>query len=167
MLHQNPLDRIPRLHIDPHAKTPRTPYPAALHPLPLTQLPQGFTMTVTRIAGEAAEPADGAIARPRDVAEHIADCWRPAPTSGDDTREISLRLSFSRDGGVIGAPAVTYAKAGPDPVDREALRSSILAAVNACTPLRFTGGLGSAIAGLPFAIRFVALRRDPAFSQTP
>ena len=160
---------IPRLHINPRARVPRTPYPEALHPEQPLLLPQGFTMTVTRVIGQSDDRSEAAksasISRPRDIAETLADCWRPATPSDDQSREISLRLSFSRSGSVIGVPNITYAKAGPNQSDAAALRSSILSAVSACTPLRFTSDLGSAIAGLPFAIRFVALRHAPAQSS--
>ena len=167
VLRQNPLDRIPHLHANPHNRPLRMPYPEALHPAPFTPLPQGFTMVVTRAIGDAVREIalDPPIGRPRDIAERLADCWRPARPPDEESREVSMRLSFSRAGEVIGAPAITYSKAGPDPEDKTALRASLLSAVDACTPLRFTDGLGSAIAGLPFAIRFVALRHAPAPSQ--
>ena len=117
-------------------------------------------MTVERIAGLLNGRDARSIGRPRDIAEQLAECWSPPAPGEGETYEISLRLGFTRSGGVIGAPAVTYIKAGGG--DREALRRSILAAISACAPLRFTPDLGSAIAGRPFAIRFVATRAQPA-----
>ena len=65
-------------------------------------------------------------------------------------------MSFSRSGSIIGEPRITYVKAGRDEILRDAVRSSILSAVRACTPLRFTPAFGKAIAGRSFAIRFIA-----------
>jgi hypothetical protein len=151
---------LPRLHVHPNARSPHTPYPGALHPQTPILLPQGFTITVERIAG-APKPSDArSIGRPRDIAEQIADCWTPPAPGQGQTVEISLRLGFARSGHVIGPPSVTYVKA--EPQERDEVRRSILAAVSGCAPLRFTPDHGSAIAGRPFAIRFVATRAQPA-----
>ena len=58
---------------------------------------------------------------------------------------------------MIGAPRMTYATAGHGPPGRprdlsqgdRRLRS------DACAPLKFTDGLGGALAGRPIAIRYV------------
>lgn len=93
---------------------------------------------------------------PGDVARSIAACWHP-PHEGD---QIALRLSFRRDGSVLGKPRITYMKA-VDGIDGEAaLATSIYAAIAACGRLRFTPSLGAAIAGRTFLIRFVAPRKE-------
>jgi hypothetical protein len=56
---------------------------------------------------------------------------------------------------MIGAPRVTYASAGAPPAARDTYHDAILAALERCTPLPFTPGLGGAVAGRPVAIRFV------------
>ena len=164
-LHQNPLDRIPRLHTNPHATSPPTPYPQALHPLPVMPLSGGFTMTASHDVGAPGAAPSGTISSARAVADYLAACWTP-PDDGDSSPEVSLRLSFSRSGAVLGGPRVTYIKAGEGDSAGERVRASILAAVGGCAPLPFTADLGSAIAGQPFAIRFVALRHVPASPST-
>ena len=93
---------------------------------------------------------------PGDVARAIAACWHP-PHEGD---EITLRMSFRRDGSVFGKPRITYMKATDGPDGQAALATSIYEAIAACSPLRFTPSLGAAIAGRTFLIRFVAPRRE-------
>lgn len=93
---------------------------------------------------------------PRDVAHSISACWHP-PHDGD---EITLRMSFRRDGSVFGKPRITYMKASGGPDGQAVLANSIFAAIAACSPLRFTPALGAAIAGRVFLIRFVALRKE-------
>jgi hypothetical protein len=66
--------------------------------------------------------------------------------------EVTIRLSFSCDGAVIGVPRVTYISAAETEL-RKKVSASILAAVKACTPLAFTPSLGAAIAGRMLAIR--------------
>jgi hypothetical protein len=95
------------------------------------------------------------IDRPNGIPQHILACWSPpAGPSGDV--EVTVRISFSRAGDIVGQPRVTYVKAGSDETLRKAVSASILTAIQSCAPLRFTPGLGQAIAGRSFAIRFIA-----------
>ncbi len=96
-----------------------------------------------------------ALNRPGEIGPAIAACWR-APDLGD---EVTLRLSFRRDGSLFGRPRMTYVKAVGGADGEAALATSIFAALQACCPLRFTPALGAAIAGRTFLIRFVAPRR--------
>ena len=52
-------------------------------------------------------------------------------------------------------PRVTYATAGVPADTRAAYLKAINASLTACMPLKFTGGLGGALAGRPIAIRYV------------
>lgn len=88
-----------------------------------------------------------------DIAPRITACWTP-PNIGD---EITLRLSFTRNGVLAGRPRITFIKAASGSADGEAaLANSIFAALRDCTPLPFTPGLGSAVAGRVMTIRFIA-----------
>ncbi len=109
---------------------------------------QGFTMTV--IKQPSMQPR-GAIDRPRTVAERLAACWEP-PSRGV---EVTVRVAFHRNGTLIGEPRVTYVNSGAG-ADRVIVTRSMEKALARCLPLRFTADLGSAIAGRPFAIRFIA-----------
>ncbi len=111
----------------------------------------GLALLASAPAG--AEPAP--VNLPNDVPRAIAACWQP-PHEGD---EITLRMSFRRDGSVFGKPRITYMKAAGGPDGQADLANSLFAALKTCTPLRFTPSLGAAIAGRVFLIRFVAPRR--------
>lgn len=131
------------------------PYPGGAPGGERRDYPQGFTMTVERQPGERAPPGGGesrTIKEPRDIARQIARCWRPP--GARTASEVTIRLSFTRTGAVMSAPLVTYVSPGLG-TDREAVRASILAAVELCAPFEFTDGLGSAISGRPFTLRFV------------
>ena len=69
--------------------------------------------------------------------------------------QMSVRLSFKRNGQMIGAPRVTYTSPDAPPEARNLYHDAILAALDRCTPLRFSAGLGGALAGRPLAIRYV------------
>jgi len=159
-----PLDKLyPPPAVPPPPPSRATPAPA---PYPGGKLggerrnyPQGFTMTIERPAGERAPPGGGesrTIKEPRDIARQIARCW--TPPGARTASEVTIRLSFTRTGAVMSAPRVTYVSPGLG-TDREAVRSSILAAVERCAPFEFTDGLGSAISGRAFTLRFVAPAR--------
>lgn len=68
---------------------------------------------------------------------------------------MSVRFSFKRSGEIIASPRVTYATAGVAQSTRDIYRKAIDASLDACVPLKFTGGLGGALAGRPIAIRYV------------
>ena len=126
---------------------------------PPPPLPSGFVIIARQ--GEAAadcrtpEP----VATPHEASTRILSCWRPpAARSPDGDREVTLRVQFTRAGAPIGAPRIAYVKTRDGPQAREALAASVLDALHASAPLRFTKGLGSAIAGYQFAIRFIAAR---------
>ena len=91
-----------------------------------------------------------------DLFAALRSCWSPPPA--DDSREgmqMSVRFSFKRSGGMIGAPRVTYATSGVAQNTRETYRKAINSSLEACLPLKFTGALGGALAGRPIAIRYV------------
>ncbi len=94
-----------------------------------------------------------------DVFAALRSCW--VPPSKERARpgtQLSVRLSFKRNGELFGKPRVTYATPGIPGEVRQAYWDSVEAAVGRCTPLAFTKGLGGALAGRPFAIRFVDRR---------
>ena len=68
---------------------------------------------------------------------------------------MSVRFSFKRTGEIIAAPRLTFSTVGrPGRYPRHYLKA-INASLEACMPLKFTGGLGGALAGRPIAIRYV------------
>jgi hypothetical protein len=91
-----------------------------------------------------------------DLFAALRSCWSPPPTDiARPGMQISVRFSFKRSGEIIGAPRVTYATAGAPADVRAAYLKSINDSLETCVPLKFTGGLGGAVAGRPIAIRYV------------
>ena len=103
-----------------------------------------------------------------DLFAALRSCWSPPPS--DTAREgmqMSVRFSFKKTGEIIATPQVTYATAGV-PAD---IRATYLKAINdsltACMPLKFTSGLGGALAGRPIAIRYVDNRDSAKQAEKP
>src|SRR5882762_10804398 len=91
-----------------------------------------------------------------DLFAALRSCWSPPPA--DNAREgmqMSVRFSFKRTGAIIAAPRLTYATAGVSADTRVTYLKAINASLDACEPLKFTSGLGGALAGRPIAIRYV------------
>jgi hypothetical protein len=97
------------------------------------------------------ERRSGPVDLPPEVGPSIAACWR-APHQGD---QITVQLSFRRDGSIFGKPKINYVKP-MNGSSAQALTESILKALDACLPLQFTPGLADNIAGQVFVIRFIA-----------
>src|SRR3979490_2764640 len=103
-----------------------------------------------------------------DLFAALRSCWSPPPT--DTAREgmqMSVRFSFKRSGEIIAAPRLTYATAGVSADTRTIYLKGINASLDACEPLKFTSGLGGALAGRPIAIRYVDNRALGKQSGTP
>jgi hypothetical protein len=91
-----------------------------------------------------------------DLFAALRSCWSPPPA--DEAREgmqMSVLFSFKRSGEIIAAPRLTYSTREAPQQTRDLYRNAITASLDACMPLKFTGGLGGALAGRPIMIRYV------------
>ncbi len=103
-----------------------------------------------------------------DLFAALRACWSPPPAdSAREGMQMSVRFSFKRSGEMIGAPRVTFATAGVPADTRTTYLSAINASLDACLPLKFTGGLGGALAGRPIAIRYVDNRELGKQAEKP
>ena len=91
-----------------------------------------------------------------DLFAELRSCWSPPPQdAAREGMQMSVRFSFKRSGEMIGPPRVTFATAGVPADTRATYLKAINASLDACIPLKFTSGLGGALAGRPIAIRYV------------
>jgi hypothetical protein len=91
-----------------------------------------------------------------DLFAALRSCWTPPQgESAKEGMQMTVRFSFKRSGDMIGPPRVTFATAGAPADVRDTYFKAINASLGACVPLKFTGGLGGALAGRPIAIRYV------------
>ena len=91
-----------------------------------------------------------------DLFAALRSCW--SPPAADTAREgmqMSVRFSFKRTGEIIGTPRLSFATAGVPAKTRATYLQAINNSLATCTPLKFSGSLGGAIAGRPIAIRYV------------
>jgi hypothetical protein len=103
-----------------------------------------------------------------DLFAALRSCWSPPPAdSAREGMQMSVRFSFKRSGEIIAAPRLTFATAGVPADTRATYLKAINASLDACLPLKFTDGLGGALAGRPIAIRYVDNRELGKQSGTP
>ncbi|QWG21157.1 TonB C-terminal domain-containing protein [Bradyrhizobium sediminis] len=109
-------------------------------------------------------PAQGRLQRLdtiRDVFARLHSCWKPPPASRANPIDITVIVSFNREGAILGHPRITYESANATDNDRLAYRIAVMEALQRCTPLPFTEGLGGAVAGRPFAVPFRYRKKPP------
>src|SRR5712664_2208334 len=91
-----------------------------------------------------------------DLFAALRSCWSPPPPdAAREGMQMSVRFSFKRTGEIIATPRLTFATAGVSADTRATYLKAINASLDACEPLKFTSGLGGALAGRPIAIRYV------------
>src|SRR5213080_3780171 len=103
-----------------------------------------------------------------DLFAALRSCWSPPPADiARQGMQMTVRFSFKRSGEIIAVPRMTYASAGVPGDVRATYLKAINESLDACVPLKFTGGLGGALAGRPIAIRYVDNRDLGKQSGTP
>jgi hypothetical protein len=103
----------------------------------------------------SARAEQGEVNTLRDVFERLRTCWKPpSPMSANPGIDITVIVSFNRDGNIFGHPKITYESEQADDNDRLKYRIAVMEALQRCTPMPFTEGMGGAIAGRPLRILF-------------
>ena len=97
----------------------------------------------------------------RDVFAKLHSCWTPPPRSRANPIDITVVVSFNREGAILGRPKITHESEQASDNDRLIYRVAVMEALQRCTPLPLTEALGGAIAGRVFAIPF-RYRKKPS-----
>ena len=97
----------------------------------------------------------------KDVYAKLYSCWRPPPASRANPIDITVIVSFNREGAILGQPKITYESANAGDNDRIAYRIAVMETLQRCAPLPFTEALGGAVAGRPLAVTFRSRKRPP------
>jgi hypothetical protein len=111
-----------------------------------------------------AAPADAEQARLntlKDIFTAVSGCWKPPPPGQANPIDITVIVSFRRDGTILGHPRISYESTEATDNDRLQYRTAVMETLQRCTPLPFTEGLGGAVAGRPFTLSFKTRKRQP------
>jgi hypothetical protein len=96
----------------------------------------------------------------KDLGAALRACWTPPPLAQSRAgMQITVQLSFKRNGELLGSPRITFETAGATNDERLAYRIALAETLKRCTPLPFTAALGNAVAGRPFTMRFMDERK--------
>jgi hypothetical protein len=118
------------------------------------------SLLLSSISTGRAEP--GQVDNIKEAFERLRTCWKPPPASrANSDVEITVIVSFTRDGNILGRPKITYESENATDNDRLEYRIAVMETLQRCTPMPFTESMGGAIAGRPFAIRFQNRKRPP------
>ena len=98
----------------------------------------------------------------REVFAKLKTCWKPPPASlANPGIDITVIVSFNRNGDILGHPKITYESEQATDNDRLMYRIAVMEALQRCTPMPFSESMGGAVAGRPFAIPFRNRKRPP------
>ena len=98
----------------------------------------------------------------REALARLQACWEPPLASrANPNIDITVIVSFNRDGEILGQPKITYESEAATDNDRLMYRLAVVEALQRCTPMPFTTGMAGAVAGRPFAVRFHNRKHSP------
>jgi len=84
----------------------------------------------------------------------VRGCWQWPPLSATQSGiDLTVMLSFKRNGEIFGA-RITYETRFASAAERSLYHTALLAALQRCSPLPVSPGLGAAIAGRSMLFRF-------------
>ena len=100
--------------------------------------------------------AQALLTRLDQIGPALRACWSPPPLiDGAKNSDVTVRFALRADGSLHGEPRVTAASGLPEGPGRTLLVASAIRAIKKCTPLAISAGLGGAIAGRVFTLRFL------------
>jgi hypothetical protein len=114
----------------------------------------------TLSAGAAAQDSRARLNTLVELGAALRACW--IPPSIEQSRpgmQITVLMSFKRNGELLGQPRITFESAGASDDERSAYRVAVADMLKRCAPLPFTEGLGNAVAGRPFTMRLIDERK--------
>jgi hypothetical protein len=95
-------------------------------------------------------------------------CWiPPAIEQSRPGMQITVMMSFRRNGELLGQPRITFESADASDDERLAYRIAVADMLKRCAPLPFTEGLGNAVAGRPFTMRLIDERKLKQAENSP
>jgi hypothetical protein len=97
--------------------------------------------------------AEGEINTVHEIHAALRACWMP-PNDGAPTNiQVTIRVSFTRTGEVLGQPLITYESPNAYQDERDPIRAAVAATLKRCSPLPLSASLGEIIAGHPINVR--------------
>jgi hypothetical protein len=117
-------------------------------------------------SGASAQTRAAPVDNLKELFTRLGSCWRPPLAArADPGIDITVLVSFNRDGDILGKPRITFESEQATDSDRLMYRVAVMEALQRCTPIPFTAGMAGAIAGRPVTIRFHNRQPSPQPSE--
>jgi hypothetical protein len=89
-------------------------------------------------------------------------CWVPPPMEQSRLgMQITVLMSFRRNGELFGQPRITFQSREASETERLSYRIAVAQMLKQCASLPFTEALGNTVAGQPLTMTFVDDREQP------
>ena len=98
-----------------------------------------------------------------DIGMALETCWEgnlPPLAQARPGMMLTVMLTFKRNGEILGEPRFTFVTREAAPETRALYQRAVVAAIDTCSPLPFSDGLGNAMAGRPVTFPFVDRRNQ-------
>jgi hypothetical protein len=119
-------------------------------------------------AGAAAQEPRVRLNTLVELGRALRACWLPPPIEQSRPgMQITVMMSFRRNGELLGQPRITFESADASDDERLAYRIAVADMLKRCAPLPFTEGLGNAVAGRPFTMRLIDERKLKQAENSP
>jgi hypothetical protein len=94
--------------------------------------------------------------------ERIGQCWEsPKLPEGHPGLQITVMFTLTRSGEIFGKPKITFESPEASQAESILYRTAVMEALQRCTPMPFTPGMGNAFAGHIILFRFDDRRNLP------
>ena len=108
----------------------------------------------------AAQAPQGQINTLNELGAALRACWiSPSLDRSRSGMQLTVQMSFRRNGELFGKPKITFESSGASDDERLAYRIAVADMLKRCASLPFTDALGNAVAGRPFTMRLVDDRK--------
>src|SRR5215510_13921286 len=97
-----------------------------------------------------------------DLEAALLACWVPPMEQSRLGMQITVLMSFKRNGELFGQPRITYQSRDASDAERASYQTAVEETLKRCASLPFTEAFGNGIAGEPLAMRFVDDRKRSA-----
>ena len=119
-------------------------------------------------ASAAAQIPQAPINTRTDLEAALLACWVPPPIEQSRLgMQITVLMSFKRNGELFGQPMITFQSREASETERSSYRIAVAQMLRRCASLPFTEALGNAVAGQPFTMTLVDVREQPLTYRKP
>ena len=113
-------------------------------------------------ASAAAQNPQAPINTLTDLEAALLACWVPPPMEQSRPgMQITVLMSFNRNGQLFGQPRIAFQSRGTSETERWPYRVAVAQMLKRCASLPFTEALGNAVAGQPVTMTLVDDRDQP------